>query len=1270
MDAAYTTLKKAVLFLSFTLVSLGFWSSPANAQPAITACSPIATTFQGISAVPCAVSTTSGSISFTSSITYSPAAPTQSGWLSVDPSSGTIPDTVQTLQLTLRGIAGLVSGTTYRATITLTPTSPANAIGTSITLAFTYNSGGGGGGGTGAITASSLQAFCPNSSTCQQTQTLTLSTTSATAINFSLTAPNWITLGAYSGSVSGATGAQISVQVNNYNTATTGQYITVYYSNTSFTVQIPVTTSGGGGSGIISPNLSTLNLCYNTGGAVPTGVVNFTDTGNPTMFMATSVLTTSGDPLGWLLISAPGSGSGATGFGFVPVSGGTYINVTVDSGLIGQLITGAHNGTVTIADYPGNNQATFNVVLNVNNAASCAAATGGLTVTPSSIQVPSVALNSTSTVTTSATVSSSVTGTFNNVTTSGACNGIYAAFSNNSVTGNGLGVTLTVYGSANGNSSVATTETCYLYLNLLSGSTSVASATIPVTWTIGSGGSGGGASNPVLPTSLSFATENNSIGPLTPQLVTITAAGAWTATTSANWITVPASGTSTGTSTTLVSVNPAGLTTATSPYTGTVTFNTAAGQQIVSVSLWDTPATPVLYGNQTYGYSLQSVSGSIIGSSNPIQVLASDSSSIAFAVSSSASWIVASPSSGNTTNNSVVSFSIDPSNLANGVYSGNIIITASAAANSPLNIPIVLTVSGSSVTGGGGSGSLTFSPSAITFNAQVSGAAPQAQAISVSDPGGISYYAQASGTNNGITWLFVSPANSYIKGSQSFNVTVNQTGLPLGIYTGNVNFIDASGNSQSVTVTMNVTTTGGGGGTGSASSSPSSLNFSANQGGALPGSQSLNITLSGNSSSFSLTTTQQNGGNNTWLSATTNMYATGATVTVNVNPANLSAGTYNGAVVITPSAGTALSVPITLVVTGLPVISASPATLNLSYSVGGTPPTASVSVNGGAGLNYLATVSSTCNCIAISPASGDTTASPSIAVTLTNPTSLTAGTYTGTITVSGTNNSSGSTLVNVTLTVTAPLPTISAVANAASGVIGTVSPGEIVSIFAPASNPIGPATAVKLSGTDLVNGNVPTTGLGGVKVTFNGYPAPVLYASSTQINAVVPYAVAGFSGFPVVVTYLGQTSNGYTVRTATTVPGIFTQNAAGSGPADVLNSDGITLNGPNAPAAKGSTVSVYMTGEGALTPKVADGTVTCSAGCTSISQIPIPLLKVAVLVDNQPAQVVFYGEAPGLVSGIMQINFVIPSTAHSGAVSLAVSVGANQSQSDVTINVQ
>ena len=156
--------------------------------------------------------------------------------------------------------------------------------------------------------------------------------------------------------------------------------------------------------------------------------------------------------------------------------------------------------------------------------------------------------------------------------------------------------------------------------------------------------------------------------------------------------------------------------------------------------------------------------------------------------------------------------------------------------------------------------------------------------------------------------------------------------------------------------------------------------------------------------------------------------------------------------------------PVTFVYAGLPTVSASPTSINLAYSVGGTAPTSTINVSGsatgGAGLNYTATVSSTCNCIAISPASGNTSSNPAITVSLTNPTSLQAGTYTGTITVSGTNGSTGNNIVNVTLTVTAPLPTIQSIINAASGISGPVAPGEIVSLFATAANPIGPAVAV------------------------------------------------------------------------------------------------------------------------------------------------------------------------------------------------------------------
>lgn len=400
MDAAYTTLKKAVLFLSFTLVSLGFWGSPANAQ-SISVCATVGLNSQTFQAT-CTISSTGNDIPYTGRITYLDAV---TNWLSVNPLNGTATSGGALMSFTAGGASLDANPGSHSARVILTPTS-AGATGATITVTYTPGNGSGGGGTSGAITASSLQTFCPSG--CANTQSLTLSTTSTTAIPFSISAPSW--LGIYqasgvSGSVSSSTPAVFTVYINNFSAVTSSQNIVVSYSNTTLNIPIPATGSSTG-NGVISPNPSTLNLCYTTGGSVPTGVVNFTDTSSPTYFQASSTVTTSGDPT-WLLISAPGTGSGgSTSFGYVQVSTvGTSFNVLVNSSVLSQLTSGAHNGTITITDYPGNNQATVSVVLNVNNGASCASGTGGLTVTPSSIQLPSVALNSTATVTSSATVS-------------------------------------------------------------------------------------------------------------------------------------------------------------------------------------------------------------------------------------------------------------------------------------------------------------------------------------------------------------------------------------------------------------------------------------------------------------------------------------------------------------------------------------------------------------------------------------------------------------------------------------------------------------------------------------------------------------------------------------------------------------------------------------------------------------------------------------------------------------------------------------------------
>jgi uncharacterized protein (TIGR03437 family) len=278
-----------------------------------------------------------------------------------------------------------------------------------------------------------------------------------------------------------------------------------------------------------------------------------------------------------------------------------------------------------------------------------------------------------------------------------------------------------------------------------------------------------------------------------------------------------------------------------------------------------------------------------------------------------------------------------------------------------------------------------------------------------------------------------------------------------------------------------------------------------------------------------------------------------------------------------------------------------------------------------------------------------------------SPLNLPAGSYQGTITVSSTNDASVSTVVPVGLTVTVQPPTITAVVNAASFVNQAISPGEVVSLFGAA---FGPSAAMQLQ---LDSGGKVSTSLGNVQVLFSGYLAPLAYVSSTQINCVVPYEIVGISNPSVQVKYSGQASNGIELTSALMSPGIFATN--GTGQAAILNQDG-SANGPANPEAAGNIVSVFMTGEGQTSPPGITGSVTCQGGCNTLQQIPVPLLPITASVGNAPATVTFYGEAPGLVSGVLQVNLIVPSNTPPGATPLVISVGGTNSQTGVTLSVR
>jgi uncharacterized protein (TIGR03437 family) len=347
-------------------------------------------------------------------------------------------------------------------------------------------------------------------------------------------------------------------------------------------------------------------------------------------------------------------------------------------------------------------------------------------------------------------------------------------------------------------------------------------------------------------------------------------------------------------------------------------------------------------------------------------------------------------------------------------------------------------------------------------------------------------------------------------------------------------------------------------------------------------------------------------------------------------------------------------------------VSATPTTLNFTWRVGDPNPSSqTVTVSGGsasAPLSFGVTISPSGQWLSATPTSGTTPGTVTVSV---NPTSLSAGTFNGTVTVAGTSGATGTTTIAVTLTVTAPLPTIARVVNAASYLANAVSPGEIITLFASdANHPIGPTTPVGLQLDST--GKVATT-LGGVQVLINGFACPLTYVSATQVNAVVPYEIAPLVSGSVLVKYLGQTSNGVTVNIATTSPGILTFAGTGTGPAAALNSNN-SVNAPSNPASRGDTVVFYLTGEGQTAPSGVTGKVTTVS--TTPPLTPTPLALIGITIGGQPANYSFAGEAPGFVSGVLQLNVTIPTNINAGDVPVVVQIGGNSTQSGVTVSVK
>jgi uncharacterized protein (TIGR03437 family) len=235
-------------------------------------------------------------------------------------------------------------------------------------------------------------------------------------------------------------------------------------------------------------------------------------------------------------------------------------------------------------------------------------------------------------------------------------------------------------------------------------------------------------------------------------------------------------------------------------------------------------------------------------------------------------------------------------------------------------------------------------------------------------------------------------------------------------------------------------------------------------------------------------------------------------------------------------------------------------------------------------------------------------------------------------------------------------PVISAALNGASfAATQMLTSGSLASLF----------------GTALATGNVEAStiplpfSLGGVSLTVQGIPAPLLFVSSGQINFQVPWTVQ-FGSADIVVSVNGTVSAKFTATLGGVSPGIFSAQS-GAGPAIAINSDGSlaapsgSIPGfPTHPAKVGDTIIILGTGLGLVTPAIA-------SGAASSDTFRRTIITPAVLIGGSPATVSFSGLSPQFV-GVNQLNVVVPNIP-AGVVPLQIEEAGIRTPDKVTIAV-
>lgn len=537
------------------------------------------------------------------------------------------------------------------------------------------------------------------------------------------------------------------------------------------------------------------------------------------------------------------------------------------------------------------------------------------------------------------------------------------------------------------------------------------------------------------------------------------------------------------------------------------------------------------------------------------------------------------------------------------------------------------------------SGLLFAADDSAYFNYKIGGAVPSAQYFSIvssSTTGNQSTNNRVS--TSGQMWLQASLSSSTTP--LTLTIGVNPTGLGAGSYFATVqvsNLVNTLTYNVYLTITAPITLT----------ASPSSLSFSAVQGGSNPPSQTFQVTASVGNAAVGQSAVDIP--NVSWL--TTDYFGVGSTpfsMRVYINISNLSPGTYTATLrYYSLLDNTAVTVPITLVITTPPpVLKTSTNQLTFQYLTGSTTPgTQSIQVSS-SGTVLTAAISLSVPWLTASTLNGITPFTVNVGV---NPAGMSAGTYRGQVLVSTTGvfSTPSTQTIDPTLTV-APddRPVITSVVNAASF-----------------KQIIGPGTWISVMGSNFAKTVMqqPTLPLpvmlNGVSVELRGvggfYNMLMQYVSPTQINAFVPHELP--------VSFF-NTSCGVAL-TVPTGTASFSTNCQGLSPAlfsygtqqyaSATHPDGAIVGviAGTRPAQSGGIITLWGTGFGQTAPPVSN--------VNGVFAPQVLANPVAVYVGGQSVQVLWAGMV-GI--GLYQFNIQLPDNLTSGDIPISIKIGGTETE--------